>query len=101
MQGIGSVDFYVDLTQLSGLRIELTTLLAGLEQLDGCIAVDGHAMGGDEVADAVNRFVGRWAGGRQRIGEHLRSCLELVDLALEGYSGTEWGLQNAVSGGAS
>ena len=42
-------------------------------------------MGGDDVADAVDRFVSRWRTGRLDVVEHLSACRELVELAISGY----------------
>lgn len=97
MTGPGTVDLYVDLDALRELGTELQALINALADAECRPPVDGAAMGGHDVSEAVNRFVGRWGEGRQQITENLRSCLALVELAITGYHQTENGLHRGLS----
>lgn len=93
------VDFSVDLDALNALQAELNRLVVAVDELSTMPgAVDHEAMGGDDIADAVDRFVGRWRAGRHDVVQHLSACEEIVKLAISGYGGTDDGLRCAVDG---
>lgn len=97
MTSPGTVDLYVDLGALRELGTEIQSLINALADTEGRVPADGDTLGGHDVSEAVNRFVGRWSEGRQEITENLRSCLRLVELAIEGYEQTENGLHRGLS----
>ena len=90
-------DFSVDLDTLTALRSELGRLITAIDDLrtpPG--STEPETMGGADVADAVDRFVGRWRAGRLEIVEHLSACEEVVELAIAGYGETDDRLRCAV-----
>lgn len=93
----GSADFSVDRDALIALQIELQLLLGALDEFDRvAVHADPTSMGGDDVADAVERFVGRWRRGRLDVIEHLSACKEVVELAISGYGETDDGLRCSI-----
>lgn len=95
----GPVEFFVDVEELGRLRTELQTLLAEFGDLpvtDGA-GGDAAALGGADVAGAVDRFAVHWTDGRARISENLSECRALVEGAMESYTGAETAIQNATA----
>ncbi len=93
----GPVELFVDIEELGRLRGELQTLLAELGELptqDG-VGADATALGGADVAGAVDRFAVFWTEGRARITENLSECRVLAEGAIEAYTGAETAIQNA------
>lgn len=95
----GPVEFFVDVEELGRLRDELQTLLAELGELptQGGMTADATALGGADVAGAVDRFAVFWTDGRARISENLSECRALVEGAMEAYTGAESAIQNAAA----
>lgn len=93
MNSAGPVDLFVDLDVLRDLGAELQALINALADTGCRPATDPTAMGGPDVAEAVDRFTGRWQDGREKIIEKLRACVAYVELALSGYGQTEDGLR--------
>ncbi len=89
-------ELFVDLDALDGVQRELTTLITALNELGVRPAVDGRAMGSQDVADAVDRFVKSWDDGRQHLVESLQACQRFAQTAVEHYTKTENALQSAV-----
>lgn len=91
----GPVDLFVDTDMLRELGAELQSLITALDG-GGCrAAADPAAMGGDDVAGAVDRFLRRWDDGRGSAIEKLRGCLAYVQNAIDGYDNTEGCLERA------
>jgi hypothetical protein len=95
----GPVEFFVDVEEVGRLRSELQTLLAELDGLptqDGMNA-DATALGGGDVAGAVDRFAVTWTDGRARITENLGECRALAEGAIAAYTSAETSIQNAAA----
>lgn len=92
----GPVDLVVDTDTLRDLGREIESLIAALDGTACLAATDPAAMGGEDVAGAVDRFLRRWDGGREDVLTTLRSCLQYVRNAVDGYDGTEGCLQRAM-----
>ena len=92
----GPVEFFVDVDELGRLRGELQTLEAELGDLPAQgMTVDATAVGGADVAGAVDRFAVFWNDGRARITENVGQCRVLAEGAAETYTGAESAIQNA------
>jgi uncharacterized protein YyaL (SSP411 family) len=91
----GPVDVVVDTTTLRDVGRELQSLIAALDGASYQAATDPAAMGGTDVADAVDRFLRRWADGRGDTVAKLRDCLTHVENAIDAYEATEGCLQRA------
>lgn len=85
----GPVDFFVDTDMLRDLGQELQALINALDGAGCRAAADPAAMGGDDVAGAVDRFLNRWGTGRADAVATLRRCLQCVDNAIDGYDTAE------------
>jgi hypothetical protein len=59
------------------------------------MTADPAALGGADVAGAVDRFAVFWNDGRARITENLGQCRVLAEGAAEAYTGAESAIQNA------
>lgn len=91
----GPVDFFVDTDTLRDLGREIESLISALDGAACRAASDPTALGGDDVAGAVDRFLRRWDEGRGSAVEKLRGCLVQVQNAIDGYDTTEGCLQRA------
>lgn len=92
----GSVDVFVDLAELGSVHDELKGLISMLEGLDACgDGADPNSLGGDDAADAVARFVGRWSAERTHLLEQLRDCARYVEQSMSEYAATEDSLERA------
>ncbi len=92
----GPVEFFVDIDELSRLRGELQTLEDELGDLPAQgMNADAAALGGDDVAGAVDRFAVFWNDGRARITENVGQCRVLAEGAAEAYTGAENAIENA------
>jgi hypothetical protein len=94
--GGGPVELFVDIEELSRLRNELQALETELGDLPTQVAgADPGAMGGDDVAGAVDQFAVFWNDGRARITENVGQCRVLAEGAAEAYTGAENAIENA------
>src|SRR5918995_1509551 len=92
----GPVEFFVDVDELGRLRGELQTLEAELGDLPAQgMTADAAAVGGADVAGAVDRFAVFWNDGRARISENVGQCRVLAEGAVDAYTGAERAIQNA------
>jgi hypothetical protein len=89
MSNSGPVAFFVDIDALEDIGREVQSLITALADPGAGIAVDAAAMGGQDVAGAVTRFLERWDYGRSTLVEELRACLRLVEQAVAEYGRTE------------
>lgn len=95
----GTVEFFVDLTALADLRSRLLSIQESLSTLGASSThTDAQELGGAEVAQAVNNFLGRWRDGRKQIEENLTVSVKLLDKAIEGYEKADAALANAAAG---
>lgn len=85
----GPVDLFVDTDTLRELGREIESLISALDGAACRSASDPTAMGGEDVAGAVDRFLRRWDDGRNDALTTLRGCLLYVNNAIEGYDTTE------------
>jgi hypothetical protein len=95
--GGGPVELFVDIEALGRLRNEIQTLEAELGDLptqEG-MNTDATALGGDDVAGAMDRFAVFWNDGRARVTENIGQCRVLAEGAAEAYTGAENAIQNA------
>jgi hypothetical protein len=93
---VGPVEFFVDIDELGRLRGELQTLEDELGDLPAQgMNADATALGGDDVAGAVDRFAVFWNDGRARITENVGQCRVLAEGAAEAYTGAENAIENA------
>ena len=91
------VELYVDTTELDRRRDELQTLQAELADLPAqqSMNADPAALGGDDVAPAVDRFAVHWTDGRARITENLGECRTLAEGAIQAYTVAENAIRDA------
>jgi hypothetical protein len=93
---VGPVDVFVDLTELGRVHDELKGLITRLDVLDPCSdGADPSALGGDDAADAVARFVGHWSSERKQLLRQLRDCARYVEDSMREYAATEDLLERA------
>jgi hypothetical protein len=97
MTSAGPVELFVDTAELGRLRGELQTLQAELSDLPAhqSMTAGPDALGGDDVAGAVDRFAVHWNDARARIAENLGECLALTEGAIQAYTATESAIQHA------
>ena len=100
MTTAGPVDLFVDTAELGRLRGELQTLQAELGDLPAQgVDVGPAALGGEDVAAAVDRFTVHWTTARARIAENLGACLALAEGAVQAYTASENAIRQAAAGG--
>jgi uncharacterized protein YyaL (SSP411 family) len=91
----GPVDLVVDTDTLRDVGRELQSLISALDGTACLAAADPAAMGGADVAGAVDRFAQRWTQGRSDTVAKLRDCLAHVENAIDAYEATEGCLTRA------